>query len=251
MRIALAAVGSIGLRAGRVLLADSRVTELGSLGREVRSNDRRVRAVDSAEGFDLLVSNALLDDPRVVEAVGHRVPLVTPHPLAQAAALPGDAPSVAACSPHTGLPAALASIAAGRLDRVDALTATVTAEPGRVRRRRVAAFPAPIGSLWCEPIPTPVAYPKDLTFCRAPYDGPLLGISVRAEGTKSGRPHADVTGIVDDPDYLAAIALAAAALMLIDAGTPEGRFEVQRRAAEYLDACTRAGVGIAEFTPAL
>ncbi len=250
MRIALAAVGSIGLRAGRVLLADRRVTVLGSLSREVRSNDPRVRAVDSAAGFDLLVSNAPLDDPRIVEAVRLGIPLVTPHPLAEVAALPGDTPCIAACSPDSGLPAALASIGAGGLDRVDSLTATVTAEPGRVRRRRTAAFPEPIGSLWCESVPTPVAFPRDMTFFRAPYDGPLLGITVSVEGRKNGRPHTDVTGIVDEPDYLAAIALAAAALMMIDAGAPEGRFEVQRRAGEYLDSCTSAGIGIAEFTRA-
>jgi hypothetical protein len=145
----------------------------------------------------------------------------------------------------------MATVAAGRLDRVYSLTATVTAEPGmRVRRRRAAAFPDPIGSLWSEPAPTPVTYPIGMTFYRAPYDGPLLGISVRAEGRSGGRPHTDATGIVDDPDYLAAIALAAGALMMIDAGAPDGRFEVQRRAGDYLESCIRSGIGIAEFTPA-
>ncbi len=251
MRVALGAVGSVGLRAGRVLLSDRRITELGSLSREVRSSDPRVRAIDSADGFDLLVSNAALDEQRVRDAVAAGVPLVTPHPFAQVARVAGKAPFMAACAPDSGLPAALASLALEQLDRVVDVTAAVTAAPRRIRSRRSACFPDPVGTLWCERVPQPVAHPTAMTFLHAPFDGPLSGISVTAYGEVDGRPRTVAIGIVDDPDYLAAIALAGAALMVVDQGSGLiEQLEVSERAGSYVAACTRAGMGTAAFIPA-
>jgi hypothetical protein len=247
MRIALAPAAATGLRSGRVLLADQRVTALGALRADVHSQDARVESIESLGGWDLLVSDAPIDDDRVIDAARAGIPLVTPFNLDD---LHTDQPAVVSASRESGIPAALAVLAMDRLDTVASVTAAITVPAKGIRRGRTAVFPEPISARWSETVPSPVATPEGLVFLHAPYDGPLTGISVRASGDLDGRRCTVVHGVVDDPLFLGAIALAAAGLMLLDGDPIEGPTEVQTRAAAYLAACRTAGLAVASFNAA-
>jgi hypothetical protein len=248
MRIALAPSGKIGLRAGRVILADGRVTAVGALGTDVHSRDPRVEPIDSPEGWELLVSDASPDDARLAEAVDAGVPIVSSHRDLQA--LPEDAQFVSGASVERGLPASLAVSAMNRLDVVTGVSAAITTPGKPLSRGTAVSFPGSIGPLWADVSALPLSWPKDWRFFNAPYDGALAGVSVRVEGEVDGSSRTISHAIVDDPLFLGAIALAAAALMLVDESLPEGRNEVQRFAGRYLEACTVAGMGVASFSPA-
>ncbi|HSR45549.1 MAG TPA: hypothetical protein VLT15_10040 [Acidimicrobiia bacterium] len=249
MRIALAASGSLGLRSGRVLLADARIGSLGVLGRQFQSQDSRVVSIDSLDGWDLVVSDASPGEAPFEEALRTGIPLISPHTAEELAEVAGSAPMLAAASPRSGLPAALVIEAMGRLDAVTAASVAITVPARRIPHRFAVSFPTPVGGLWSERTDAPVSIPNVPHFFEAPYDGPLFGITVSAEGTIAGESATVVRGIVDDPEFLAAIALAGAALMLIDGALPDGTTEVQDEAACYLEACAGAGMGVASFNP--
>ena len=213
MRIALAPSGPTGLRAGRVLLADRRVTAVGAFGTEVHSQDSRVQSIDSLDGWDMVVSDAAPDDERISAAITAGILLATPHTAPELSEIRENSPILTGASPASGLPAALAISAMSRLDRVENVSAAVTVPARRVPHQNAVSYPDPIGPLWSESTPAPSPTLRDLLFYHSPYDGPLAGITARAEGEVAGAPKIISYGIVDDPLFLGAIALAAAALM--------------------------------------
>jgi hypothetical protein len=248
MRIALAPSGQIGLRAGRVLLADGRVSAVGALGTDVHSRDPRVEPIDSPEGWDLLVSDAPADDARLAAAIAAGVPIISS--LSDPQAFPDAAHFVLGASIERGLPASLAVLAMDQLDVVTGVTTAITTSGKPLARGTAVSFPGSIGPLWAEVSASPASWPKDWRFLNAPYDGALAGVSVSVEGDVDGSSRVISQAIVDDPRFLGAIALAAAALMLIGESRPEGGNEVQRFAERYIEACTVAGMGVASFNPA-
>ena len=248
MRIALAPSGPTGLRAGRVLLADRRVTAVGAFGTEVHSQDSRVRSIESLAGWDMLVSDAAPDDERISEAVDARILLVTPRTTADLPDVLENSPMLTGASPASGLPAALAVSAFSRLDVVEKVSAAVTVPARRVPHQNAMSYPDPIGPLWSESAPSPSPTVRDLLFYHSPYDGSLAGVTARAEGEVAGAPKILSYGIVDDPLFLGAIALAAAALMILDGSLPDGCIGVETEAHRYLEACTAAGMGVASFS---
>lgn len=250
MRVALAPSYDIGLRAGRVLLADERVEALGTLGTGVRSPDARVTKIDDLFGWDVLVSDAAIDDPRILAAIDQHVPIITPHPLREIRKASRMAPVVAAASIGSGLPAALAVLLMERFDVVESVVAAITVPAKRTRQDRSVMFPDPVGVRWCEMVPTPVSSPAGLIFAHAPYDGELTAISVRAEGFVGTHHESALDAVVDDPLFCGAIALAGAAIMLIDGPVVDRQIEVQTRATDYLKACVAAGLGVASFSAA-
>ena len=213
MRIALAPSGPTGLRTGRVLLADGRVTAVGAFGTDVHSQDSRVRSIESLDGWDMVVSDAAPDDKRITEAVDAGILLVTPHTAAELSEIRERSPMLVAASPASGLPAALAVSAMSHLDSVEKVSAAITAPARRVPHQNALSYPDPIGPLWSESVPAPIQTLRDLLFYHSPYDGSLAGITARAEGKVAGRNKTISYGIVDDPLILGCIGLAAAALM--------------------------------------
>ena len=247
MRIALAPTGQIGLRAGRVALADGRVTAVGALGTEISSRDPRVESIDSPEGWDLLLSDASPDDARLAAAIAAGVPIISS--LSDPQAFPKDTHFVSGASVERGLPASLALMAIRQLDTVTGVSAAITTPGKPLSRGTAVAFPGSIGPLWAEASTLPATWPKDWQFLTAPYDGALTGIAVRVEGEIGGSSRVVSQAVVDDPRFLSAIALAAAALMLIDEPPPEGGNEAHWFAERYIEACTEAGMGVASFSP--
>ena len=197
-----------------------------------------------------MVSDAPFDDPRILSALRHDIPIVTPYTLSEISSSVGSSPVVAAASAKAGLPASLAELLILRFDSIRSISAAITVESKRIRRGQPVSFPDPVGALWSERVPSPVSTPKGLSFAHSPYDGSLAAISVRAEGDVGGSSHSVMTGVVDDPIFMGAIALAAAALMLPDNDPVDGPIEVQQRAAAYIEACEEAGLGIATFSAA-
>jgi len=249
MRIALAPSGPTGLRAGRVLLADRRVTAVGAFGTEVGFQDSRVRSIESLDGWDVLVSDAAPDDERIREAVGAGTLLVTTHTATELSGIRERSPMLTGASPASGLPVALVISAMSRLDRVENVSAAVTVPARRVPHQNAMSYPDPIGPLWSESAPSPSPTVRDLLFYHSPYDGSLAGVTARAEGEVAGALKILSYGIVDDSLFLGAIALAAAALMILDGSPPDGCIGVETEAHRYLEACTAAGMGVASFSP--
>ena len=248
MRIALAPSGQVGLRAGRVVLADGRVTALGALGTEITSRDPRVETIDSPEGWDMLVSDASPDDARLAAAIAAGLPIISS--LGDPQAFPAASHFVSGASVERGLPASLAVLAMNQLDVVAGVSTAITTEGRPLARGTAVSFPGSIGPLWAEVSALPASWPKDWQFLTAPYSGALTGVSVRVEGEAAGSPRVVSRAVVDDPLFLGAIALAAAALMLIDETLPQGGNEVHQYAEHYIEACTAAGMGVASFSPA-
>ena len=246
LRLALAPHGPIGLRAGRAVLADRRLTALGVLGSDAHSRDPRVQTINSLEGWNAVLTDADSSDERILEAIRLQVPVITSQPLIDFGDS-GATATIAAAGGTSGIPAALAIVLMENFDTVRSIKAAITVDQRKVRRDQSALFPDPIGALWCETAPSPVNSPSGLIFSHAPYDGSLRGISVQAEGTIDGRGSMATSGIVEDPLFLDAVALAGAAIMLLDGDAPHERFEVQRHAADYLAACRAVGLGVASF----
>lgn len=245
MRVALAPAGKTGLRAGRALLSEEGLTELGVLGARARSADPRVTEIADPDGWDLLLTDARSDDARLANSTADLV-LVTTEPLSER--FPGPCLSLASWS--TGLMAAVAFELLDDFEHVVTVDASRTSVPARIRKRASAHFPAPIGPQWHEPIASPVTDARGVSFHQAPYDGELVGIAVRAEGDIEGRRTTVTRGVVEDPDFLAAIALAGAAKTVIDNGGWEQRSEVSEQAALYLRACQELGLEMATFRAA-
>jgi hypothetical protein len=125
----------------------------------------------------------------------------------------------------------------------------VTNAEGRVRHDVAMTFPEPIGPRWCEKSPAPVLFPDGVQFhAAAPHTG-LLGISIRAEGRQGESDVVVMRGIVDDHAYLAGIALAAAAVAVVNE-RPEGTVEITRYSGHYLEAAVNAGLEVAAFSAA-
>lgn len=246
LRLALAPHGPVGLRAGRAVLADRRVTALGVLGAQAHSGDSRVRTIDSLDGWDAVLTDAVSNDDRVLEALRLQVPIITTQSLSDFGDS-GDTSVVAAATGSSGIPASLAVLLMEGFDTVRSIKAAVTVPEGKVRRDQSALFPDPIGALWCEVVQSPVASPNGLVFSHAPYDGSLQGVSVQAEGTIEGRGSLATSGVAEDPLFLDGVALAGAAIMLLDGDAREGRFEVQQYAGAYVIACRSIGLGVASF----
>lgn len=191
----------------------------------------------------MLLTDAAAGDERLGRAAQLGLPVVTAEPLPEF--FSGPALSLGAW--NTGLTAAIAIDLIDGFDRVVTVDVSATTPPARVKKRASAHFPAPIGPLWHELIEPPVANPRGVQFHSAPYDGELVGITARAEGDIEGRRSTVTRGVVDDPAFLSAIALAGAGKMALDGGGWNGQSEVSDHAREYLNACRQLGLGMATF----
>lgn len=248
MRVALHATTEVGTRTGRILLAEPALIALGLYGQTGRTEDRRTMAIDSLDGFDLLVTDDPAPAPLAALALEAGIPLVAAH-RPRGRSLPrrfGDRglTLLAPADLADGIAASLAAHETARRRDPESVVIAWT-EEGRGRRRGVAVpFPDPVGPRW--------AYRRRPFRGRgdggvhlvAPVPGPWAGALARVEGGGTEV----IVGVADHGAHLSAIALAAGVIAVIEGAYHAGACRPAAAAPAFLTAALRIGLGVATFS---
>jgi hypothetical protein len=238
MKIALDYTSEIGIRAGRLLLGEAGLEELGIVRREVKNRDTRLVRVDRVTGFDAVVT----DDPEsaiLAEAVGAGVPCVLWADDAPAVET-GTISVLAGANLVTGIGRSLAKreveLAGPSADVLFAWT-----EPGKpLRTGEPVAFPDPVGARWG----TRRRRTNHRTEIAVPVPDEWAGIVVQTANDTEIR----ALGIADLAVHVEAIALASGAVTAASGPVPPGSYHPEEFADDYLVAALQIGLGIASFT---
>ncbi len=259
MRIALLPVAEAGIRAGRILLAERALAELGMFRRSFTNpDDMRARRIDDLTGFDLLVSDEVDDPFEVAEtALGAGVSCVLWSDLwadRDAARDLGDRYAergltlLVGASLAAGLATALATHELARTDEALEITVAWTT-PGRpLRKGEALAFPQPVGSRWGEEVTDddqPAAVPTRRFV--APGPGDWAGAMIRMTGVVADGVAQRMVGVADHAGHLEGIALAAAAVTAAAGAYPSG-LQWPAGQDEYLERALAAGLAVATYT---
>lgn len=247
VRIAIKHVGDVGLRAGRILLGERRLSALGIVGRLPNTRtDPRLAAVSDLSAYDVLVTDATDDAAdRAEEALTAGVSCVvwrdrneSLDALADTFAARGLTLLVGA-NLASGLAPCLAAHESARSADVLEVRYAWT-EPGRpIRRGEAIPFPGPVGARWAvrrggEGIAKQFVAPIDGEWAAA-----MAQVTV---GTNAGVVSRTI-GVSDLAPHLEALALVAGALSVGE--YPFGLVEAPMRAEHYLAAALAAGLDIA------
>ena len=254
MRIALNAVGDIGTRAGKILLAESSLAALGMYGPQEgqRAADRKVMVIRELAGFDVLATDdADLASGLAGIAADDGLSCVTTTAGVDAELgerfIAAGTTLLVGANLADGLAAALTAHEGAQPDQVTSTTAAWTV-PGRpVRRGTVIPFPEPIGPRWGRRVGKRRAR-SGLRRVAVPISGDWAGATVIVEGFEGGQPVTRIIGIADQADHLEAIALAAGVLAVAEGAYAPGLQRPADNASAYLAAALRVGLGIAAFT---
>lgn len=217
MRIAINATGSQARRAAQALLTDARVAALGSVGGTLRLSDKRVLPVEDLSEWDVLLTDAA--DPDEAAAIEAGIPLV-------ASTLIGTSSGLTGAQPHLAL---LRALALGQT--TGPVTVAWTEKGDRLRDGRVLHFPKPAGTARGEEAKWPYRDDRIVEAFRAPIDGSFSGLLVISQDR--------TVAVADDTAFLGGIALAAAAVSVVESGS-------QPPTANYLANAQRFGLVLAE-----
>lgn len=253
MRVALNAASEVGIRAGKILLAERDLDALGLYGNEGagRGADRKVMVIRDVAGFDVLVSDdtsitsalagIAADDGLAFVTTDDRIDDDIPDRFSAAGTTLLIGANLA-----TGLAPALASHESTRVSTVLRTTVAWTV-PGTPRRRGVVVpFPEPIGPRWA----APKRRQRRATYRRhaVPIRGDWAGATVIVDGIDGDRQVERIIGVADHREHLEALCLAAAALAAAEGAYGPGLHRPADRPAEYLAAGLRIGLGVATYT---
>lgn len=247
MRIAINAIGEVGVRAGRILSAERTLSALGLYGDTSGiGQDRRVISITSLDGFDALVT----DDREGASALAS---LAADDGLA--CAVPGEVSDEAAARVLAAGTTLLTNCSlSGLAETLSIHESTLTDEPLEVviawtepgkplRRGAPAAFPDPVGARFGRRI----GPAGRTTRVAAPVDGDWAGATATVIGKVSGDTHTRIVGVADERAHLEALALAAGA---VAAARTEltGVIQPGDVADDYLMTVLGMGLGVAAYT---
>jgi len=221
VKIAIHQTSTVAGRAASVLLAEPRLEYLGVLDQDPGNADPRLVRIEDLSGWDVLISDTDTPSTILERAVTANIPLVL------SAELPGTAPIPFIAD--AGLTMIARSLAHEYGPDVALVAATRSGDP--LRKGDNVAFPPPVGPL------RGLKRPDGLLI--APTGGDWGGVVVTG-------PHGSL-GVSDHAEFLAAIALAAAGLILATSSRPAGSVPLEDVAGAYLDAAERAGLEVARF----
>lgn len=250
MRVAIHHVGDVGLRAGRILLGERRLTALGVVGtRPNTRTDPRLEAATDIATYDVLVSDdrdgavaeaerALAADVSCVLWADGNDDLAA---LGDEFAARGRTLLVGA-NLASGIAPCLASHESARTADLLEVRYAWT-EPGRpLRRGEPIPFPDPIGACWARDRGVLGISSRFV----APVDGPWAGAMARVTiGTPAGVV-SRVVGVADDAAHVEALALAAGAVTVGDHAY--GLTVAADRSEAYLAAALEAGLDVASYS---
>jgi hypothetical protein len=251
MRLALHATTEVGLRVGRILLAERSLEALGFYGpRRPGTEDRRSTAIADLAGFQVLVSDdttAPADLARIALEDGLSCVLAAdtdPDPdlvagfatagrsLLTGASLPGLAPALAT---HQ---------AAGSEGAEETLLAwTVQGKPAR--RGVAVPFPDPVGARWGSRLPRTRDQAQGIFKVECPIEGPWAAALARLSRGRGSQRVERLVAVADDRFHLEALALAAGALVVAEGAAPRGGCRPGDTTPAYLRAALRLGLEVA------
>lgn len=250
MRIAFHHVDDAGLRAGRILLGERRLTALGVVGRRPsRATDRRLEPAADLSAYDVLVTDDV-DDPlaRAEEALAAEINCVLWHDGNEDVAALGHAFAergrtlLVGANLASGIAPCLASHETARSNEVLEIAIAWT-EPGRpLRRGEAIPFPEPIGARWAKERKTDGG---DRRFV-APVDGEWAAAMARTTAGTSDGVVARIVGVADLAAHLEGLALAAGAVSVAE--YPYGLATPALRPDAYLVAALDAGLDVAAYS---
>lgn len=248
MRVAIHHTSEVGVRAGRILLGERALTELGVLDRDPRGSDKRMRRADDLEGYDVVVTDAVDAEPIVERALRAGIScvlwidgdeLVERHETAFAEVrrtmlvganlAAGLAPSLAV---HESLgPEEILEVSVG------------WTEPGRgLRRGEPLAFPDPVGGKWGVERPPRAGFRSYAAPSAGEWAGAMAKVTLATPDGVATR----IVGVADLAVHLEALALAAGAITI---GAYAWGGQTPPAAADrYLDAMIAAGLDVATHT---
>lgn len=233
-----------------MLQSEPAVTEAVAWG--VTDAIPRTRIVDDLEGVSVLVTDARDLGPIAAAAVEADTALVSDsnegshlHQQFSAAGLA----VVMGANLSAGVAPALAYQEASLMDEPLEVRLAWTA-PGRRRRKgEPIPFPGPVGSQWArrtDPIGwTMPAIP--VSAFEAALDGPWAAAMAQVSGALGDGVQRTIVGTADTDDYLAAIALAAAAVPTAQGAYGPGHHWASEAALPYLDRALAAGLDVASY----
>ena len=239
----------VGVRTGRILLAERSLESLGLLGRPPRDDDPRLEQVDDLTEFDLLVSDDT-EEPEVAVrvALSAGIGCVLYADGDGFADKYGDEFSDAGTTLllgsniAAGIAPSLASHEKARGGEVLEVTIGWT-EPGTpLRRGEPLPFPHPVGARWAREHLTDPDYKAYV----APISGEWAGAIARVTSAADGGLVTRVVGVADKAPHLEALAVAAAAISL-DVFAP-GAHRPAYAAEVYLAAALQAGLDVAAYS---
>jgi hypothetical protein len=244
VRIALNAIGEVGVRTGRILTAERDLVALGIYGDTAGlSEDRRTISIRSLDGYDVLVS----DDTEAADglaaiAATDGIGFVSPGGVSpDVAGRFTDAPLLVDAS-LAGLAETLSVHEATRTDEpIDAVIAW-TEEGKPLRRGAPVAFPDPVGARWGRRL-GPAAR---TTRVAVPVDGEWGGATATVVGRVGSETHTRIVGVADHRAHLEALALAAGAVTAARTDLP-GLIRPGDVAEAYLEAALQMGLGVAVY----
>ena len=241
MKIALDHTSEIGVRAGRLLLGEPALDQLGIVRRNVKDRDRRLKRINEVTGFDAVAT----DDPDssiLAEAVAAGVPCVLWSEAADASVDVGSTPVLAGANFVTGIGRSLVERATDDAAG-DAQLLFAWTEPGKpIRSGEPVSFPEPVGARW--------GSRRAMTNRRLEVASPVpdewAGIVVRASTDAATLTF----GVADLATHLEAIALAAGAVIAAMGTIPSGEHRPNEFTNDYLAAAFLTGLDVATFTGA-
>ena len=258
MRVAIHQTGSVGARAGRVLLAERNLEELGLHGSTPRRpSDSRIRVVEDLIGYDVLVTDDS-EDPvatiqEALDANINCIVWVDDSLLGDASERLVELGAEFASAGRTlvtdanlghGLAPALAHHEMARTGERMAVECAWT-EQGRPLRRGVAVpFPDPVGSLWGR-------YSGEfegIQTITAPVPGEWGAALARVTSATDSGVATRVVGVSDLAERLEAISLAAAVIAVADGVYPPGIHHASTGRDSYLARALGAGLDIATYS---
>ena len=248
MRIALDQAGEVATRAGRILLAERRLTALGLIDKHPTEPDARLEHVDVLATYDALVTDSRSPHEQIETALTAGVNCVVWDDAPDLAAEYGEAFAAAelrlltGCNLGSGIAPSLTAHEVAATETVLDVT-TAWTEPGAPRRRGEAIpFPEPVGSRWAEPretMYTDRAYVAKTT-------GSWAGAIARVTGATDAGVVTRIVGVADLAVHLEAQALATGALVILT--YPPGANRPADLAEVYLTQALDVGLDVAAHT---
>jgi len=252
MRIAIHHVGDVGLRAGRILLGEQRLTSLGVVGRRPNTRtDARLEMASDLGGYDVLVTDdADSASDLAGDALAAGVSCVIwgdgdddTRALGDQFAAHGRTLLVGA-NLASGIAPCLAAHEWARSAEVLEIRYAWT-EPGRpIRRGEAIPFPDPVGARWAKRRGGD-GIAKHFV---APTEGEWAAAMAQVTAATDEGVVSRIVGVADLAPHLEGLALAAGALSVGE--FPYGLVDASIRAEHYLAAALGAGLDVATYTGA-
>jgi len=247
VRIAIHHVSGVGVRAGRILLAERDVAMVGIVDRDPHPPEPRIERVTDLAGYNAVGSDDSAPQRQVEAALAAGVDCV----------LWIDAPGLVAqygeeferrgltllrgCNLGSGVAPVLASHEMARIH--NALDTTIAwTEPGTpLRRGEAIPFPDPVGARWAKARPTDAADRAFVARVTGPWAGAIARITAAGEDGVVTR----IVGVADAAPHLEGLALAAG--LLAASAYPPGPQWPAAVAEAYLARALAAGLTVASY----